>query len=107
MTEGICGWRQILRPAYFIDVAQEAIETGLSSILPPALRGVLSRAPEPCRDLGLPGASRNLHTSGRQKPPGGLQGPQGLTGSRADLLQRLKGPPLNVHSPHRLLGCIG
>ena len=35
---GICGWRQILRPANFVDVVQEAIETGLSSILPPAVR---------------------------------------------------------------------
>ena len=32
------GWRQILRPANFVDVAQEAIETGLSSTLPPAVR---------------------------------------------------------------------
>ena len=35
---GICGWRHILRTANFIDVAQEAIETGLSSTLPHAVR---------------------------------------------------------------------
>ena len=34
---GICGWRHILRTANFVDVAQEAIETGLSSTLPPAV----------------------------------------------------------------------
>ena len=34
----ICGWRHILRPANFVDVAQEAIETGFSSKLPPAVR---------------------------------------------------------------------
>ena len=33
---GICGWRHILRPANFVDVAREAIEAGLSS--KPAVR---------------------------------------------------------------------
>ena len=33
-TSRICGWRHILRPANFVDVAQAAIETGLSSKSP-------------------------------------------------------------------------
>ena len=35
---GICGWRHILCPANFVDVAQEAIEAWLSSKPPPAVR---------------------------------------------------------------------
>ena len=35
---GICGWRHNLCPANFVDVAQEAIETWLSSKPPPAVR---------------------------------------------------------------------
>ena len=56
---GICGWRQILRPANFIDVAQEAIETGLSSTLPPAVRH--HRLPHKLLPVRVQGYAFNSH----------------------------------------------
>ena len=64
---GICGWRHILHTANFVDVAQEAIETGLSSTFPPAVRH--DRLPFkllPVR-VGPPGASEGLRVPGALK----------------------------------------
>ena len=92
---GICGWRHILRTANFVDVAQEAIETGLSSTLPPAVRHHTGYHPNYFL-LGFraqfPPQKDHLLASfkGRWAPQAGLQDPPGAPTSRD--LQGLQEP---------------
>ena len=85
---GICGWRQILCPANFVDVVQEAIETGLSSILPPAVRHH-RLPPKLLPDRLLASSDKKIDVKDgpaaggppglqAQRPTPGLQGPPGL-----------------------------
>ena len=88
---GICGWRHIPRPANFVDVAQEAIETGLSSTLPPAVRHhrpppkLLPKASNGFRHLQKPSGTSRLSRHRPPKPPAKL--------SRASRTSRGLRPP--------------
>ena len=81
---GICGWRHILRTANFIDVAQEAIETGLSSTPTRCETSQATTQITSCSGLGLrprfpPRKDRLLGPTraSRRGASRGLQGPQG------------------------------
>ena len=110
---GICGWRHILRPANFVDVAQEAIETGLSSKLPPAVRH--HRLPPKLLPVRVQGYALNSHlqkvvfslllqmnTSTKDGPglQGAFQEPPGKFQGELLELQGLlfPGPPGPLHS---------
>ena len=100
---GICGWRHILRPANFVDVAQEAIETGLSSKLPPAVR----HPPIPTFKRSSSRSPSNEHQHKGPGAPGGLQG-QGPRPSRASstcILGRL--PPCLRPLPRQFAAARG
>ena len=123
---GICGRRHILRPANFVDVAQVAIETGLSSKLPPAVRH--HRLPPkllPVRVLGYalnshlqkivfslllqmntstrdgPAAPKGLqHFSGPPKASSSLERPPDVQGLQEQMAPLVSGPyPGNLLQP--------